>query len=192
MSVEYSTSDGTATVASGDYSETSVSDPAHGEVFVKANGSIAYFPDEGYLGADSFTYKANDGSDSSESATVSITAKDLTAPTVTVTSPASGATGVAPGSNVTATFSEAMKANSISIDTFKLYASGSTTPIAATVSYDPVAKKIILDPSINLKRGATYKAVVTSEAKDLADNALDQFPSVTGNQMKVWSFTMRS
>jgi hypothetical protein len=159
---------------------------------VKANGSFAYFPDEDYLGADSFTYKANDGSNSSESATVSITVKDLTAPTVTVTSPASGATGVAPGSNVTATFSEAMKANSISIDTFKLYASGSTTPIAATVSYDPVAKKIILDPSINFQRGATYKAVVTSEAKDLADNALDQDPSVTGNQMKVWSFTIRS
>jgi Big-like domain-containing protein len=85
-----------------------------------------------------------------------------------------------------------MKANSISIDTFKLYASGSTTPIAATVSYDPVAKKVILDPSINLKRGATYKAVVTSGARDLAGNALDQFPSVTGNQMKVWSFTIRS
>jgi hypothetical protein len=60
------------------------------------------------------------------------------------------------------------------------------------VGHDPATKKVILDPSTNLKRGATYKAVVTTGAKDLVGNALDQDPSVTGNQQKVWSFTIRS
>jgi Big-like domain-containing protein/Calx-beta domain-containing protein len=165
-------------------------DPAHGEVFVRADGSFAYFPEEGYLGADSFTYKALDGSNSSESATVEITVRDVTAPTVTGTSPASGATGVAPGANVAATFSEAMKTSSINLNTVKLYASGSTTPITAIVTYDAATKKAVLNPSANLKRGATYRAVVTTGAKDLAGNALDQNPSVTGNQQKVWFFTI--
>jgi hypothetical protein len=34
-----------------------------------------------------------------------------------------------------------------------------------------------------------YKAVVTSGAKDAAGNALDQGPSATSNQQKVWYFT---
>ena len=43
----------------------------------------------------------------------------------------------------------------------------------------------------NLQRGATYKAVVTTEVKDLAGNALDQYPNVTGNQKKEWLFTIK-
>ena len=168
-----------------------VSDPTHGEVFVRANGSFAYFPDEGYLGADSFTYKASDGSNSSESATVRITVRDLTAPTVSATSPTSGATGVAPGVNVTATFSEAMMASSINANTFKLYKNGSTTAITATVTYDAATKRAVLNPSANLQRGATYKSVVSAGARDLAGNQLDQDPTLTGNQMKVWLFTIR-
>jgi hypothetical protein len=168
-----------------------VTDPTHGEVFVRANGSFAYFPDDGYLGADSFTYKASDGSNSSETATVSITVRDVTAPTVSATSPASGATGVSPRANVTATFSEAMKASSIITNTFRLYKTGSTTAITATVTYDAATKRATLDPGANLRRGATYRAVVSAGARDLAGNTLDQNPSVTGNQQKVWSFTIK-
>jgi hypothetical protein len=47
-----------------------------------------------------------------------------------------------------------------------------------------------LNPSANLQRGATYKAVVSASARDLAGNALDQNPTFTGNQMKVWFFTI--
>jgi hypothetical protein len=35
-----------------------------------------------------------------------------------------------------------------------------------------------------------YKAVVTTGAKDLAGNALDQNPT-TGNQQKSWAFTTK-
>jgi len=34
-----------------------------------------------------------------------------------------------------------------------------------------------------------YKAVVTTGAKDVAGNALDQDPSAAGNQQKAWYFT---
>jgi hypothetical protein len=104
--------------------------------------------------------------------------------------PAQNAKGIAPRANVSATFSEAMSATSVK-SAFKLYKKGSTTAIRATVTYDAATKRAVLNPSANLKRGATYKAVVTSGAKDLAGNALDQNPSVTGNQMKVWYFTIR-
>ena len=58
------------------------------------------------------------------------------------------------------------------------------------MSYDAATNKAVLNPSANLERGATYKAVITSGAKDLTGNALDQDQSVTGYQMKVWYFTI--
>ncbi|MEI6501576.1 MAG: Ig-like domain-containing protein, partial [Armatimonadota bacterium] len=50
-----------------------VSQPSHGALTVNANGSFTYTPAANYYGSDSFTYKANDGTADSESATVSIT-----------------------------------------------------------------------------------------------------------------------
>lgn len=52
-----------------------VSDPAHGTLTLNANGSFTYTPTAGYSGADSFTYKANDGTVDSTIATVSITVR---------------------------------------------------------------------------------------------------------------------
>jgi VCBS repeat-containing protein len=47
--------------------------PAHGTLSLNANGSFTYTPDANYNGADSFTYKANDGSLDSSVATVNVT-----------------------------------------------------------------------------------------------------------------------
>src|SRR5215203_6158335 len=115
-----------------------------------------------------------------------------TAPSVTSTSPAANATGVAPGANVTATFSEAMMASSINGTTFKLFKKGSTTKIGAAVSYDASTRTAKLDPTNNLRLGTTYKAVVTTGAKDLAGLQLDQNTTTTGLQQKTWSFTVRN
>ena len=49
-----------------------VSGPSHGTVTLNANGSFSYMPAANFSGADSFSYKANDGSDDSNPATVSI------------------------------------------------------------------------------------------------------------------------
>ena len=50
-----------------------VAGPAHGSLSLNTNGSFSYLPVSGYLGADSFTYRATDGSTTSGVATVSIT-----------------------------------------------------------------------------------------------------------------------
>jgi VCBS repeat-containing protein len=47
--------------------------PAHGTLTLSASGSFTYRPASGYRGADSFTYRAFDGSAYSANATVSIT-----------------------------------------------------------------------------------------------------------------------
>ena len=50
-----------------------VSGPSNGTLTLNANGSFTYTPAANYSGPDSFTYRANDGSASSNAATVSIT-----------------------------------------------------------------------------------------------------------------------
>ncbi|MCA1684057.1 MAG: cadherin-like domain-containing protein, partial [Actinobacteria bacterium] len=51
----------------------SASTPAHGTLTLNPNGSFTYTPVAGYGGTDTFTYRANDGIDSSAPATVTIT-----------------------------------------------------------------------------------------------------------------------
>ncbi len=61
-----------------------VTDPAHGAVTLNTDGSFTYTPTAGYSGSDSFTYKANDGTDdSTTNATVSINVVGNNPPTVT-------------------------------------------------------------------------------------------------------------
>jgi hypothetical protein len=47
-----------------------------------------------------------------------------------------------------------------------------------------------LDPTGSLKSGFSYKAIVSTGAKDVAGNPLDQNSSTTGSQQKVWLFTV--
>jgi glucose/arabinose dehydrogenase len=107
---------------------------------------------------------------------------DTTPPTVTGKSPAPGATGVGPSTNVTATFSEAMNASTVTTSTFTLVKQGTTTPLSATVSY--ASQVATFDPTTDLLPATTYTATVkggTSGAKDVAGNALAADVS--------WSFT---
>jgi Bacterial Ig-like domain len=125
-----------------------------------------------------------DTSPATRSFTVSTTQHgDTTAPTVMSTLPTANATGVSTTTNVTATFSEAMLASSINGTNFKLFKKGSTTKLSATVSYDASTNTATLDPTNSLRSGVSYKAVVTTGAKDLAGKPLTQ-------QYK-WFFTVR-
>jgi probable HAF family extracellular repeat protein len=139
-------------------------------------------------GAHTYTAKATDAAGNTSSASDSITVTvDKTAPKVDSVIPKEDATGVAPGDNVTAAFSEGMQDASVK-SAFKLYKKGTTTALAATVSYDATTRKATLDPRDPLRSGATYKAVVSTGAKDLAGNSLDQNASLSGSQQKVWFF----
>jgi VCBS repeat-containing protein len=58
------------------------SNPAHGSVSLNPNGAFTYTPATGYTGADSFTYRANDGSLNSNTATVTISVTTVNDPPV--------------------------------------------------------------------------------------------------------------
>jgi hypothetical protein len=108
---------------------------------------------------------------------------DSIAPTVTTVSPSSGSTAVSPTADVLATFSEVMRPTTITGTTVKLIRKGTTTPTAATVTYDSGLNRAKLDPSSSLKGGATYIATVTTAVGDLAGNALAT--------SRTWSFTVK-
>jgi hypothetical protein len=107
---------------------------------------------------------------------------DTTAPTVTGTSPAAGATGVAVTANVTGTFSEAMDASTVTSGTFTL--SDGATTVPATVAYSSTDRVATLNPGASLAAGRTYTATVrggSSGVKDIAGNALASD--------RTWTFT---
>ena len=109
---------------------------------------------------------------------------DTTPPTITASTPSSGATGVSVSVSPTATFSEPMDAATVDSTTFSLLQQGSTTPVAAAVSYNAGALTATLDPAQDLAAGATYTATVrggSSGVEDAAGNALASDVS--------WSFT---
>ena len=116
------------------------------------------------------------------------------APKVLKPSPKANAPRVAPTASLKATFSEKMRASSITGNTFKLFKKegSNAKKLSARVSYNAATKKATLDPTNSLRRGVTYKAVVSTGAKDVAGNPLDQNPTAEGLQQKVWSFTVRS
>jgi Big-like domain-containing protein len=116
---------------------------------------------------------------------------DKKPPTVTSTSPANNATGLARGANVKATFSEPMRASTITGSTFRLIKQGATSNVSAAVTYDSATNVATLNPNTNLTAGATYTAAMTTQTKDLAGNGLDQDPNTAGNQAKSWRFKVQ-
>ena len=104
-------------------------------------------------------------------------------PMVSSVSPASGKTGVSRYTNVAAKFSEQMDPSTLNSSTVTLVRSGSTTPVAATVSYDAQSQTVTLNPSVRLGSRATYRVTIKggdSGAKDLESTPL--------TAEKVWSF----
>jgi hypothetical protein len=102
------------------------------------------------------------------------------APTVTATTPAAGATGVAATIKPTATFSRAMDPTTITPSTFTLTPAGGS-PVAATVAYDSSTNVATLTPSAALSVSTTYTATIAATVK-----AADSTPLGTPF---TWSFT---
>lgn len=117
--------------------------------------------------------------------TFTSTVPDVTAPTVTLTSPANLATAVVLNATVNATFSEAMDPATISATTFTLATSAvPAVSVSAVVTYDPALKIATLTPSSNLVANTGYTATITTTVTDLAGNAL-----AAGAKPNPWTFT---
>lgn len=56
--------------------------PEHGSLDLRANGSFTYAPEAGWAGDDTFTYRASDGSWTSDPTAVTVTTRDPNAPNV--------------------------------------------------------------------------------------------------------------
>jgi hypothetical protein len=85
---------------------------------------------------------------------------------------------------VTATFSEAMSAATVTTATVTLVPKGSSTPVAATVTYTAATNTVTLNPAAGLGLLTQYTATIKGGAagvKDLAGNPLAAD--------KVWTFT---
>ncbi|MGA3288252.1 MAG: Ig-like domain-containing protein [Bacteroidota bacterium] len=104
-------------------------------------------------------------------------APGITLPTVTSTAPINAATGVPFNQKIAATFSVAMDASTFTSATFILR-QGSTS-VSGFVSYSGTTA--IFAPASPLATNTAYTATITTQAKDLAGNAL-------ANNF-VWSFT---
>jgi hypothetical protein len=94
---------------------------------------------------------------------------------------------VATGAPVRAVFSTAMDPSSITTSTFTLVRQGTTTPLAATVSYNSTSRTATLSPSASLTAGTTYEARVKSGSSGVKDQAGTPLASD-----KVWTFTTQS
>jgi len=97
------------------------------------------------------------------------TAADLTPPTIVALSPANNATNVATASTISARFSEAMNAGTITATTFSV-ASGGTAIVGSISFYNNTTP--IFTPTAALPYGSTITATITTDVKDLAGNAL--------------------
>ncbi|NVN90122.1 MAG: Ig-like domain-containing protein [Desulfuromonadales bacterium] len=99
-----------------------------------------------------------------------------TAPTVTTTTPASSATGVALNSIITASFSKAMNASTLTSSTFTL-----NNGVTGNVNYNASTNTATFTPSAILSANTTYTATISTGVKDTTGTPL------AAN--KTWSFT---
>ena len=116
---------------------------------------------------------------------------DTTRPAVTSTVPTAGAVGVATNSQVTATFSEAMLATTITGTNFTLTNTALGVAVPGAVTYSAAARTASFTPTAGtLASNTLFTATVTSAATDLAGNALAGNTAVApGAGNHVWTFT---
>lgn len=135
------------------------------------------------MGTNFITVTAGDNSGNEGSASIAITRIiDITPPVVISTNPASGAVEVPGGTSITVMFSEAMDPSSLNGTTFLLYDEGNNRINGTVIASGATT---IFTPTVYLAGSRTYRAAITTGAKDRSG----------GNFLQTaysWSFTVDS
>jgi hypothetical protein len=109
------------------------------------------------------------------STAVTPVAADVTAPTVTVRTPANAAVLQSQATNVTATFSEPVQAATVTAAgsvTLRVGTLATGALVPAVVTYNAATRVVTLNPNANLAAGTRYTVRLTNAIKDVAGNTL--------------------
>jgi hypothetical protein len=139
---------------------------------VYADGASSVFPNNSYNATNYW---------------IDVVFSNVLTPTITSETPAPGATGVSPNSGVVITFNEAMNASTITNSTFYLRVGGSSTNVAANVSYSGTTAT--LTPSAPLALNTTYQVTVAAGVADTTGNTLGSDNTWTFATQKSQNFT---
>ena len=122
---------------------------------------------------------------------VTAASADVTRPTVIATLPANAASAVPTNTRITAAFSEAMAASSVSATTFQVTDTTRGTPVSGTVTYTAASNTATFTPgTLPLAGGDVFTARITAAATDLAGNGLAGNPAaLPAASDYVWTFT---
>ncbi len=125
------------------------------------------------------------------------TCSDTVPPSVTVTVPTDGAIGIPVNSKVTATFTEAMNAGTITGTTFTVINRNTGGAVAGVVTYNASTLTATFSPSANLSPDTPYLATVTIGATDTTGHALAsaktwRFRTSAGTDVAAPTVTSRS
>ena len=104
-------------------------------------------------------------------------------PTVTARTPAAGATRVARGVNITATFSEAVVAGGVNTTSVTLRRVSNNALIAAPVTYNAGTRVMTMNPNANLVANTQYRVTLTGGGGAIRDLAGAPLATTT------WTFT---
>jgi VCBS repeat-containing protein len=153
-------------------SAVNVTNPAHGTLTLNTNGSFTYTPATGYVGSDSFTYKASDSALNSNAATVTITVDAVQHPALTLTKSASPTIYSYP--NQTITYAYVVKNAGdvvltgpflISDDKLGSFKCGIVTSLAVNASVTCSKNYTIVASDLNLTNNATITNHATVSGK---------------------------
>jgi Ca2+-binding RTX toxin-like protein len=142
----------------------------NGTLTLNSDGSFTYEPDDDYNGEDSFTYKANDGSLDSSTATVTITVNAVNdAPTINVVA-GSGSQSACLSSTSGRT---TLKLSDVDTDvsTLTLSATSSNTGLVPNNNVTFAGSAETRTATISMRSGRTGTSIVTITASDSQESS---------------------
>jgi len=113
-----------------------------------------------------------------------ISVEDKVAPKVTSTTPVTGSINIPITTAINVFFDKDMNSQSINSSTITVIKVGvGNTPVLTQVLYDPIAKKAIITPKVNLTAGTTYIVTVITPNPNATPNSILGVEDSNGNPL---------